>query len=78
MNARPEELPEVIRAAGLARRYVMGDETIHALRRVSLQVMAGEYVAIMGPSGSGKSTLMNLLGHPTRAITGWAGNSSRA
>ncbi len=62
MNAKPEELPEVIRAAGLTRRYAMGGETIHALRGVSLQVVAGEYVAIMGPSGSGKSTLMNLLG----------------
>jgi len=46
----------------ISRRYVMGSETIHALREIDVSIERGEYVAIMGPSGSGKSTLMNLLG----------------
>jgi putative ABC transport system ATP-binding protein len=52
----------VITLDKIAKRYVMGEETIHALRSISLNIEQGEYVAFMGPSGSGKSTLMNILG----------------
>lgn len=52
----------VIRIKDLGRDYVMGSETIQALRGVTLEIRRNEYVALMGPSGSGKSTMMNMLG----------------
>ncbi|NBQ58778.1 MAG: ABC transporter ATP-binding protein [Opitutaceae bacterium] len=54
--------PLVIDIAGVTKLYEMGEETIHALRGVTVQIHRNEYLAIMGPSGSGKSTLMNMLG----------------
>jgi putative ABC transport system ATP-binding protein len=70
--ARGEQLKRdgvVIRTYELWKTYIMGDQEIHAVSGVDLEIKRGEYVAIMGPSGSGKSTLMNLIGcldTPTR------------
>src|SRR5579884_3522221 len=59
----------VIRTYDLWKTYIMGEQEIHAVSGVDIEIKRGEYVAIMGPSGSGKSTLMNLTGcldTPTR------------
>jgi putative ABC transport system ATP-binding protein len=55
-------MSQIIETSDIARRYIMGSETIHALQSVSISIDKGEYVAFMGPSGSGKSTLMNIIG----------------
>jgi putative ABC transport system ATP-binding protein len=52
----------LIHTHDLVKRYRMGDQEIHALDRVSVDIDKGEFVAVMGPSGSGKSTFMNVLG----------------
>jgi len=65
IDQRGEELRRggiVIRTYDLWKTYIMGDQEIHAVSGVDIEISRGEYVAIMGPSGSGKSTLMNLIG----------------
>jgi putative ABC transport system ATP-binding protein len=52
----------VLRAAGLTKRYTMGEVEVYALRGVDIQLYEGELLVLLGPSGSGKSTLMNILG----------------
>jgi putative ABC transport system ATP-binding protein len=52
----------MIKLEGLCRNFQVGDQLVRALDNLDLEIMAGEYVSIMGPSGSGKSTLLNALG----------------
>lgn len=52
----------IIKTEGLTKDYVLGAETVRAVRGVDLEIYAGEFVSVMGPSGSGKSTLMNMIG----------------
>ena len=60
----------LIQARNLVKTYTMGDQTVHALRGVSLDIAEGDFVAIMGASGSGKATLMNILGCLDRPTSG--------
>ncbi|MCB1924034.1 MAG: ATP-binding cassette domain-containing protein, partial [Gammaproteobacteria bacterium] len=54
----------------IERDFTVGDEVVHALDQVSLELAAGDYVSVMGPSGSGKSTLLNVLGLLDRPNSG--------
>ena len=52
----------LIKTVDLSKEYHLGDNVVHALQEVSIEIQKGEFLAIMGPSGSGKSTAMNLIG----------------
>ena len=52
----------LISLSNIRKTYVLGAQTVHALKKINLDIQRGEYVALMGPSGSGKSTLMNVIG----------------
>ncbi len=60
----------VIRTEKIVKDYVLGAETVHAVRSVDLTIEPGEFVAVMGPSGSGKSTFMNVIGCLDTATSG--------
>ena len=60
----------MISLSGIGRIFQVGDQQVHALRDIDLEIGAGEYLSIMGPSGSGKSTLLNLFGLLDRPTKG--------
>ena len=60
----------MITLKNVSRTFLLGEESVHALRDVNLHIDRGEYLSIMGPSGSGKSTMLNILGLLDRPTTG--------
>ena len=54
--------PPILKLRDVRRRFLLGETTIDALHSISLDIHAGEFLAVWGPSGSGKTTLMNIIG----------------
>lgn len=60
----------MIKLENIHRDFQVGDQTVHALDDINLEINQGEYISVMGPSGSGKSTLLNLIGILDHASSG--------
>jgi putative ABC transport system ATP-binding protein len=72
-------MPHIVQVQDVSKNYTLGTFVVHALRGISLDVEAGEFLAIAGPSGSGKTTLLNLIGcvdTPTGGQVAIAGQST--
>ena len=70
MVANPTNSAALVRVENVEKVFHRGEEEIHVLSQLSLEVPAGEFLALMGPSGSGKSTLLNLIGGLDRPTKG--------
>lgn len=64
------ERPVVVRTHEVTKTFLLGAETVHALRGLSVEIYRGEYISIMGPSGSGKSTFFNMIGGLDKPTSG--------
>ena len=76
-NFPPSARGVIVRLEGVSKEYEVGDAIVYALRKVSLEILEGQFVVLLGPSGSGKTTLLNMIGGldaPTRGRI-WVGGS---
>src|SRR5438876_179446 len=62
ITTSPQNAAPIVQVRALRKDFQLGDQWVHALKGVDLDIPAGQFIAIMGPSGSGKSTLLYMLG----------------